>query len=515
MKKYFFSLIVLVFSMCNLTANEVRILFSGSTLGRSLKFIDDQGENQAGYPARKTLIDELKSNSDNNIILVDTGNFVSEYYMSAFTDYVPDYTAMNTIGYDVSGIGFNEINRTFSSFNNLYKKSSFQMINCNVKTLKGKKIANPYFIKSVNGVKVGFVSVINENTYLALSKEAKESITIEDPVVVLEKVLQDMKNKEKVDVIVALTNVDYYSDLKSGAGFLASLFPSIDLIIEGSYGANKNKIFNVNGSRIYTIEKNGMYLGDVTFKIAKKGTTGEKNQINIVSEQFYPINVHVNGRSISQQIPEDKKLLQKLEKLTEKVNKKLSIASANVTATNFSSIGKMDNFTKLCCIATDALRVGTQADVAFLNAGLFKEVDLSKNKTLGYTFASDILKYDNNAVIVNLRGDELKNIVEYSMIRRGYGQFLIFSGMEVVYSAKDKKVTDMRIYKKKVVDDKIYKIAVSDFLANGGDTYYFFEREKNKIYTYIPIEKLINDYVSKINSIMNDTIDMKRLEITE
>jgi 5'-nucleotidase/UDP-sugar diphosphatase len=334
-------------------------------------------------------------------------------------------------------------------------------------------------------------------------------------VVVLEKVLQDMKNKEKVDVIVALTNVDYYSDLKSGAGFLASLFPSIDLIIEGSYGANKNKIFNVNGSRIYTIEKNGMYLGDVTFKIAKKGTNGEKNQINIVSEQFYPINVHVNGRSISQQIPEDKKLLQKLEKLTEEVNKKLSIASANVTATNFSSIGKMDNFTKLCCIATDALRVGTQADVAFLNAGLFKEVDLSKNKTLGYTFASDILKYDNNAVIVNLRGDELKNIVEYSMIRRGYGQFLIFSGMEVVYSAKDKKVTDMRIYKKKVVDDKIYKIAVSDFLANGGDTYYFFEREKNKIYTYIPIEKLINDYVSKINSIMNDTIDMKRLEITE
>lgn len=516
MRKFFYCFIFLVFAVSAWAENEVRILFSGSTLGRSLKFVDDEGENQAGYSARKTLIDELKKDGGNNIVLVDTGNFVSEYYLSALTDGAADYTAMNMIGYDVSGVGFNEINRSLAGYNSLYKKSSFAMVNCNVKTLKGKRIAEPYFIKTVNGIKIGFISALSENVYLALSNEAKNEITVENPIVVMEKVLLKMKEKEKVDVIVALTNIDYHSDLKSGAGFLASLYPSIDLIIEGSYGANKNKIFNVNGTRIYTIEKNGMYLGDVTFKLVKKGTDGDKNQLNIVSEQFYPVNVHINGRLISEQIPENKKLLQRLEKITEKVSGKLSSAAGtNVIVTEFSSVGKMDNFTKLCCIATDALRVGTGADVAFLNAGLFKEVDLSKKKNLEYTFASGILKYDNDAVIVNLRGDELKNIVEYSMIRRGYGQFLIFSGMTVEYSAKDKKVTDLRIYQKKVVDDKIYKVAISDFLANGGDTYYFFEREKNKIYTYIPIEKLINDYVAGIDNIMNDTIDMKRLKIIE
>lgn len=512
MKKYFFSFIFLVLTLLSATANEVRILFSGSTLGRSLKFIDDNGENQGGYPARKTLIDDLRENGENNIVLVDTGNFVSDYYMSAITNHVPDYTAMNMIGYDVMGLGFNEINRDFASYNNLNKKTAFKKINCNVKTLKGKKVAEPYFIKVVNGVKVGFVSVLNENMYLALSREAKDSITIEDPIVALENVLMELVGK--ADVIVALTNLDYHADLKTGAGLLASTYPDIDLIIEGSYGANKNKIFNVSGTRIYTIEKNGMYLGDVTFKVTK-GKGDERNRIDIISEQFYPINVHVNGRLVSDHISEDKKLLQRLEKLTEKVENKLSVSGSNVATTNFSSIGKMDNFTKLCCIATDALRVETGADVAFLNAGLFKEVDLSKEKNLSYTFASDILKYNNNAVIVNLRGDEIKNIIEYSMIRRGYGQFLIFSGMEVEYSVKKKKVTDLQIYKKKVVDDKIYKIAVSDFLANGGDTYYFFEREKNKIYTYKPLENIINDYVSKIGNISSDSVDMKRLKLVD
>lgn len=515
MKKYFYCFVFLIFAVRLFGAeNKVRIIFSGSTLGRSLKFTDNNGENQAGYSARKTLIEELKKSSGNNIVLVDTGNFVSEYYLSYLTDCVADYTAMNMIGYDVSGIGFNEINRSFTSYNNLYRKSAFTMVNCNVKNLKGKGIAEPYFIKTVNGTKIGFVSVLGENVYLALSNEAKSSITVENPIVAMKKILVQMKEREKVDVIVALTNVDYYSDLKSGAGFLASLFPSIDLIIEGSYGENKNKIFNVNGTKIYTIEKNGTYLGDVTFELVKK--SGGKNQLNIISERFHPINVCVGGKRISKQIPEDKKILQRLEKITENVNSKLSSSvRANVIATEFSSIGKMDNFTKLCCIATDALRVGTGADVAFLNAGLFKEVDLSKKKKLEHTFASNLLKYDNNAVIVNLRGDELRKIVEYSMIRRGYGYFLIFSGMTVEYSAEDKKVTDLRIYQKKVVDDKIYRVAISDFLANGGDTYYFFEREKNKVFTYIPIEKLINDYVTGMNNIMNDTIDMRRLKIIE
>lgn len=517
MRKYFYCFIFLIFGVLSVwSENEVRILFSGSTLGRSLKFIDDDGGDQAGYAARKTLIDKIKKNSGNNVVLVDTGNIVSEYYVSVLTNGEADYTAMNMIGYDVAGIGINEINRSLADYNILYKKASFSMVNCNVKTLKGKRIANPYFIKTINGVKVGFISVLSENAYLALSNEVKTEITVENPIVIMEKVLAQMKEKEKVDVIVALTNVDYHSDLKSGAGFLASLFPSIDLIIEGSYGLNENNVFKVNGTRVYTIEKNGMYLGDVTFELAKKGTGGARNQLNIVSEKFHPINVHVGGKLTSEQIPEDKKLLQRLEKITKKVDSKLSsIEGASVIATEFSSIGKMDNFTKLCCIATDALRVGTGSDVAFLNAGLFKEVDLSKKYKLEYTFASGLLKYDNNAVIVSLRGDELKNIVEYSMIRRGFGQFLIFSGMTVEYSDKDKKVTDLRIYQKKVVDDKIYKVAISDWLANGGDTYYFFEREKNKIFTYIPIKNLINNYVADMDNVLNDTIDMRRLKIIE
>ena len=97
--------------------------------------------------------------------------------------------------------------------------------------MKGKKVAEPYFIKVVNGVKVGFVSVLNENMYLALSREAKDSITIEDPIVALENVLMELVGK--ADVIVALTNLDYHADLKTGAGLLASTYPDIDLIIEG------------------------------------------------------------------------------------------------------------------------------------------------------------------------------------------------------------------------------------------------------------------------------------------
>ena len=79
MKKYFLSFIFLVLTLLSATANEVRILFSGSTLGHSLKFIDDNGENQGGYPARKTLIDDLRENGENNIVLVDMLSLAYEF----------------------------------------------------------------------------------------------------------------------------------------------------------------------------------------------------------------------------------------------------------------------------------------------------------------------------------------------------------------------------------------------------------------------------------------------------
>lgn len=501
---------VLIFLSCAMIlgaeVKNIKIIFTGSTLGHPTKFNDENGENQGGIPARKVLFDQLIGEKSKTLLL-DTGNMKGRNYTSSLFKGKPDIVGMNYIGYDAMGLGYQEINSPISEYDEMNDQADFYLVSGNIKN-RNKLIADPYFIKTIDGVKIAVLSFIKEEAGSFLLKEAKKSYLITNPEEEAAIILKTLKEKERPDLIVALTNLGYDPDEKNrGVASFASLYPEIRIIIEGSSSRDSNEVFEVKGTRIYTIKKNGLYAGEIDLQY--------DNGIKSISETFHPINAKQNNNLIGKFIQEDKRVATTLDRLTERENEILRKTIAVVKTTEFSSKGKMEGLTKICVLAADAIRSETASDVALLNAGLFSEVDIPKNTKINYQTFKKILKYNNNTAVVNVTGRELKEIIDYAMVRKGYGEFLIFSGIQVSYSASTKEVKEIRMGGKKLLDNRKYQVALSDYLAKGGDSYNFFKNSPDLFYTDIPLLNLINDYLIKLRNITDRNLQKNSLEIID
>lgn len=106
------------------------------------------------------------------------------------------------------------------------------------------------------------------------------------------------------------------------------------------------------------------------------------------------------------------------------------------------------------------------ADICLLNNGGLRS-QLPKGKiTLGNVF--ELMPFENEIVILTLSGEKTKQLFESLIENNGAP----FSGATV--KGKGKKMTELKIGGKEFDITKNYKVVTSDYLAGGGDKYFFF-----------------------------------------
>ena len=138
-------------------------------------------------------------------------------------------------------------------------------------------------------------------------------------------------------------------------------------------------------------------------------------------------------------------------------------------------------------LIADAVRKATGADVAILNGG-----GIRGNRV--YPAGSAITRRDvlselpfgNNALMVELTGGELRNIIEQSLRKahKHTGAFPQTSSLTIradTSRKKGKRLVKLLIGDVPVDPDKIYKVATNDFLARGGNGYAGFVSAKRLI----------------------------------
>ena len=118
----------------------------------------DQGWGYAGlYAVKKNL--EKKY----NVLLVDDGDAIQGEPIGTMTKGEAIIDIMNTIGYDVAIPGNHEFDYGVDRFLELSKRADFPYISCNFNK-DGELLFQPWLIKEVGGMKIGFVGVTTPDT---------------------------------------------------------------------------------------------------------------------------------------------------------------------------------------------------------------------------------------------------------------------------------------------------------------------------------------------------------------
>ena len=451
-----------------------------------------------GMAARKTLIDNIRQEVEEDggtILLLSGGDINTGVPESDLQDAEPDFKGMNRIGYDAMALGNHEFDNPLDVLMKQKDWAKFPLLSANIydKTT-GKRLFEAYKIFDKQGIKIAVIGLTTEDTAKIGNPEYLGNIEFRDPKAEAKVLIEEIKEKEKPDLIFAVTHMVHYENGQHGINApgdvaLARYLDegSLDMIVGGHSQEpvcmespnHVNASFKPgddcqpdvqNGTYIVQAHEWGKYVGraDYTFK---------NGELDMVSYNLIPVNlkkkVKVNGESqrvfIDQEIPHDKEMVEFLTPYQEKGQEQLNVKIAK-------SDGKLEGDrnvvrfmqTNLGRLIAESQRERGKADFGVMNSGGVR--DSIEAGDITYKDVLKVQPFGNIITYVDMSGKEVMdylNVVATKPVDSGaYAQF---SGISMVVSGD--KVSNVMIDGKPLDETKTYRFTVPSYNAAGGDGY--------------------------------------------
>jgi len=151
-------------------------------------------------------------------------------------------------------------------------------------------------------------------------------------------------------------------------------------------------------------------------------------------------------------------------------------------------------------------KTGKDIDMVLLNHGGIRSI-ISKGNITSRT-AYQLMPFENNVVVVALKGLVIKDLISYlQQRRRAHPISKLNITLDANYELVEAKIND-----KVIVDDQTYYVATSDYLYNGGDNMEFLKRGEALYELNYKIRNTLIDYFKKADTI-RPVIDNRFIKI--
>ncbi len=405
--------------------------------------IDPEVSTGLGGVARhKVLIDSIRAEHPEAIV-IDAGDIVQgTLYFHLFKGEV-EQEMLNELGYDIQILGNHEFDNGMESLKKMLSKAKPNLLASNYQFADPafSERFTPYYIKEVGGKKIGFMAV-NLNPKGMISEGNYDGVTFLPWKETAQATIDLLRNREKVDYVVAVTHIGYNGSDEDPALFgdrqLAAQTSGINLII----GAHSHTLLDPaetvadaegNPVTICQAGKYGRYLGEAKLNLK----TGE------VSEKLIPVDSRLDSRR-------DGDLMKKLERYRSGVDSLYAREVGRIeTAEPLNNQSKrMWEFAGNFVLNRGSRLVEGGLDGAISNKGGLRVTWNPGPLTEGQ--AIDMMPFNNRIVILDLKGCDLLDAFK-------------------VMEARGGDIAVGRIAQGNIEPDRTYRIATIDYLANGGD----------------------------------------------
>lgn len=413
-----------------------------------------------GFAKIATLVNQFKEENENTLLL-DAGDALHGTTFATIDQGESIIRVMNVVGYDGMTVGNHDFNYGRERLLELVQIASFPVISANLLYVSTKKpLLPPYIIKEMNGLKVGIFGLSTPESIYKTNAKNVEGLLFTDPEAAAEKSVKELKAKG-VDVIIAITHLGTNPTSKHTSIKVAQEINGIDLIVDGH---SHSKVGTLVGKTL--IVSAGEYtkrLGVVELYFQSGKLTNKKASYVIDSGAITP---DTNVTSVIQDIQTEQE-------------KRLKTVIGKTTV---DLVGERERVrkgeTNLGNLITDAMLEETGADIALLNGGGIRasidQGDITKGDVI------TVLPFGNYIITKVVSGKIVKEALENGVCAypEKSGAFPHVAGVTFAFDPSQpvgERVHSVRLACEPLELDKDYMIAISDFLASGGDQYTVFK----------------------------------------
>lgn len=451
-----------------------------------------------------------------NTIVVAGGDLYQGSAMSNLTYGKPVSEVVKAIGIEASAVGNHEFDWGVKYMENWAKDGGFDFLASNIydKTT-GKPVAwaKPYKIVEKNGLKIGFIGIATPESEFKTKPENVFNLQFKDPLESANEWAKELKEKEKVDFVVALTHLGAFQDKETKevtgeAAELAKASKGIDAIVSAhTHNAVAGYVNNIPVVQAYY---NGRALAKLTLGYDENNKPVAKAEIYA---DLYKKTDLVEDAAV--------------KAIYDKYDKELQPILSEVVATTDKELShdKTSGISLLGEWTCDVMRKAAGTQIAIQNGGGLRTSIPQGDITMGKLY--EVMPFDNTLVKMELKGSDIKNNIEHGIDNKEVG-WVQFSGLKVYYdpaASEGSRITSMRLPDGTKLDmDKYYTVVTNDFMATGGDKY-DFKAAKNMVDMQIPIRDVLVKELKEIKNLSfnsanclvagNDHLDNQPIEPAE
>ena len=454
----------------------------------------------------------------NNVLVVDAGDHIQGGVIGIITNGEAIIDIMNKIEYDVATLGNHEFDYKIPQLEICEKRLNCSYISTNYCFRKNKTNIYPsYKIVKSGDKKIGFIGVSTPQT---LSKTYLNTLVDEDGNQIydfltenksqalydkIQKDIDELKNKEKVDYIIILGHLGILGDAleeNTSAGIVKNI-QGVDALIDGHSHKVYSQYTPDKNSKNVVLAQTGTKLANIGVLIIHENGTLSQQNLNEIPYDPDLANETLNVTRSKKVYHVDKEMNDYINDIFESFSGELNQVIGytpfllkvfkNITESKESHTQlSRSNENPLCNLVCDSFKELGEADVSIMNAGTVR-TDIDQGN-ISYQEVIDTMPFSNDVLVKEITGQTILDALEFGVrsLPEPTSRFPQVSGItfKVDESINSSVVVDenelfksvngeRRVYNVRVNDEDIdvnkkYTIASHSFILDGGDGYSMF-----------------------------------------
>lgn len=475
-------------------------------------------DGEYGMAARHTLIESIRAEVEakgGETILLSGGDINTGVPESDMQDAVPDFVGMNLLGYDAMAVGNHEFDNSLDILDMQAELADFPMLAANIyKKDTNERYFDPYKVFTINGLKIAVIGLTTQDTAKLVNPDNVSNIHFEDPQVEIKKVLKEIEENEKVDLVFATTHMGHYEDGKNGSEapgdvkLARSLEEGqLNAIIGGHSqnpvcmepGTNEYADFKPGddcapdqqkGTWIMQAHEWGKYVGRADFEYYD-------GKLHLANYALIPVNLldendEVIGERIQQDATVKALLLPYQQQGQELLDEKISNTTGKLEGDRNVVRSQQTNLGHLLGEAYRTYKT-VNADFGVMNSGGVR--DSIQDGDITYRDVLTVQPFGNFVTKATMTGKEVKEYLDVVTTKSaGSGAYAQLDNITLDVNCDAGSVTITDINNKGFDLNETYTFSVISFSAAGGDNYPIIDVQSTQLTdAYVLREFFVNN----------------------
>lgn len=498
--------------------------------GSSGRIVDETGATvDAGGAAY--LATHLKRLSNRDTLVVGAGDLIgaTPLISAAYHD-EPTIEVMNKIGLDVASVGNHEFDEGYKELKRIqnggchpvdgcspggrYKGAEFTYLAANV--LKDGLIDRwalpPTAIKTINGVKIGFIGLVTKTTPSIVTSSGIAGLKFIDEVEAGNRAAKLLKAAGVKAMVALVHEGDQVTPNASpdacpvvptvGTRIARELSPDVDIVVMGhSHQAYLCRTQDPAGQdRVFTQGSSfGRVLTSIDFRIDKR--TKDVVRSSVVADN------HVVTRDVAPDPKIEKVVTAWRDRSAEVANRRIGTITADISRDPPTATGETPLGDLIADAQLESAREGG-AVVALMNIGgvraplTYAQSGSEGDGVVTYGEAFTVQPFNNLVQVVSLTGAQLDALLEQQWQNDGALVRILQPSSTLTYTMNlsrpiGDRVSDIKINGEPISDTATYRVAANNFLVGGGDGFTVFTQGTDLWSGPLDIDALVDYFAAR------------------